>query len=175
MVWPTAPVFLLMPANDLSIPKRGDVTAHISGDVKLELTKFQPAPLVPARHRFLPQNTSPLHHQPRLLNTGSQRCPCCIADHGAARRSWRCPRSQMAPTSRLMVISWAAHLPRSESCGRATPPPWRKPGSNLGNVKSRFRADTSRLTLRWNHRQIRAGSYAPVVFATGCPNQSPLG
>ncbi len=48
IVWPAAPVFLLMHGKDVTIPKGTEVTAYISGDVKLDLAKFQPAPLVPA-------------------------------------------------------------------------------------------------------------------------------
>ena len=48
ILWPVAPVFLLMHGKDVTIPKGTDVTAYISGDVKLDLAKFQPAPLVPA-------------------------------------------------------------------------------------------------------------------------------
>ena len=48
VVWPAAPVFLLMHGKDVTIAKGTDVTAYISGDVKLDLAKFEPAPLVPA-------------------------------------------------------------------------------------------------------------------------------
>jgi len=48
IVWPVAPVFLLMHGKDVTIPKGTEVTAYISGDVKLDLAKFEPAPLVPA-------------------------------------------------------------------------------------------------------------------------------
>src|SRR6266478_83301 len=48
IVWPAAPVFLLMHGKDVTIPKGTEVTAYISGDVKLDLAKFEPAPLVPA-------------------------------------------------------------------------------------------------------------------------------
>jgi hypothetical protein len=48
IVWPAAPVFLLMHGKDVTIPKGTEVTAYISGDVKLDPAKFQPAPLVPA-------------------------------------------------------------------------------------------------------------------------------
>jgi hypothetical protein len=48
IVWPVAPVFLLMHGKDVTIPKGTEVTAFISGDVKLDLAKVQPAPLVPA-------------------------------------------------------------------------------------------------------------------------------
>ena len=48
IVWPAAPVFLLMHGKDVTIPKDTEVTAYISGDVKLDAAKFQPAPLVPA-------------------------------------------------------------------------------------------------------------------------------
>jgi hypothetical protein len=47
IVWPPAPVFLLMHRKDVNIPKGTEVTAYISGDVKLDPAKFQPAPLVP--------------------------------------------------------------------------------------------------------------------------------
>ena len=48
IVWPAAPVFLLMRGKDVTIPRGTEVTAYISGDVKLDLARFQPAPLVPA-------------------------------------------------------------------------------------------------------------------------------
>ena len=48
IVWPAAPVFLLMHGKDVTIPKDTEVTAYISGDVKLDPAKFQPAQLVPA-------------------------------------------------------------------------------------------------------------------------------
>jgi hypothetical protein len=48
IVWPAAPVFLLMHGKDVTIPKGTEVTAYVSGDLKLDPAKFQPAPLVPA-------------------------------------------------------------------------------------------------------------------------------
>jgi hypothetical protein len=48
IVWPAAPVFLLMHGKDVTIPKGTEVTAYISGEVKLDPAKFQPAALVPA-------------------------------------------------------------------------------------------------------------------------------
>ena len=48
IVWPAAPVFLLMHGKDVTIPKGTEVTAYISGDLKLDPAKFQPAPLVPS-------------------------------------------------------------------------------------------------------------------------------
>ena len=48
IVWPAAPVFLLMHGKDVTIAKGTEVTAYISGDVKLDPVKFQPAGLVPA-------------------------------------------------------------------------------------------------------------------------------
>ena len=47
IVWPAAPVFLLMHGKDVTIPKGTEVTAYVSGDVKLDPAKFQPV-LVPA-------------------------------------------------------------------------------------------------------------------------------
>ena len=48
IVWPAAPVFLLMHGKDVTIPKGTEVTAYISGDVQLDPAKFVPAaPSVP--------------------------------------------------------------------------------------------------------------------------------
>jgi hypothetical protein len=41
--FPAAPFFLFMHGKDISIPKGTEVTAYISGDMKLDLAKFQPA------------------------------------------------------------------------------------------------------------------------------------
>ena len=48
IVWPAAPVFLLMHGKDVTIAKGTEVTAYISGGVTLDIAKFQPAPSVPA-------------------------------------------------------------------------------------------------------------------------------
>jgi hypothetical protein len=41
--FPAAPFFLFMHGKDISIPKGTDITAYVSGDMKLDLAKFQPA------------------------------------------------------------------------------------------------------------------------------------
>jgi hypothetical protein len=41
--FPAAPFFLFMHGKDISIPKGTDITAYVSGDMRLDLTKFQPA------------------------------------------------------------------------------------------------------------------------------------
>jgi hypothetical protein len=41
--FPAAPFFLFMHGKDISIPKGTEVTAYVSGDMKLDLAKFQPA------------------------------------------------------------------------------------------------------------------------------------
>jgi hypothetical protein len=41
--FPAAPFFLFMHGKDISIPKGTEVTAYISGDMNLDLAKFQPA------------------------------------------------------------------------------------------------------------------------------------
>src|SRR6267154_1828003 len=64
IVWPVAPVFLLMHGKDVTIPKGTEVTAYISGDVKLDLAKFQPAPLVPASPRAATPNAGPTDTPP---------------------------------------------------------------------------------------------------------------
>src|SRR5258708_30236589 len=48
IVWPVAPVFLLMRGRDVTTPRGTEVTGYIRGDVKLDLAKFEPAPLIPA-------------------------------------------------------------------------------------------------------------------------------
>jgi hypothetical protein len=40
--FPAAPFFLFMHGKDISIPKGTEVTAYVSGDIKLDLAKFQP-------------------------------------------------------------------------------------------------------------------------------------
>jgi hypothetical protein len=41
--FPAAPFFLFMHGKDISIPKGTEITAYVNGDMKLDLTKFQPA------------------------------------------------------------------------------------------------------------------------------------
>ncbi|HEY6372079.1 MAG TPA: PEGA domain-containing protein [Candidatus Sulfotelmatobacter sp.] len=41
--FPAAPFFLFMHGKDISIPKGTEITAYVSGDMKLEIAKFQPA------------------------------------------------------------------------------------------------------------------------------------
>jgi hypothetical protein len=41
--FPAAPFFLFMHGKDISIPKGTEITAYVNGDVKLDITKFQPA------------------------------------------------------------------------------------------------------------------------------------
>jgi hypothetical protein len=40
--FPAAPFFLFMHGKDISIPKGTEITAYISGDMKLDIAKFQP-------------------------------------------------------------------------------------------------------------------------------------
>jgi hypothetical protein len=40
--FPAAPFFLFMHGKDISIPKGTDITAYVSGDMKLDIAKFQP-------------------------------------------------------------------------------------------------------------------------------------
>ena len=42
--FPAAPFFLFMHGKDISIPKGTEITAYVSGDMKLDLAKFQTAP-----------------------------------------------------------------------------------------------------------------------------------
>ena len=41
--FPAAPFFLFMHGKDISIPKGTEITAYVSGDMNLDLAKFQPA------------------------------------------------------------------------------------------------------------------------------------
>ena len=84
IVWPAAPVFLLMHGKDVTIPKGTEVTAYISGDVKLDLAKFQPAPLVPASPPVpATQQVSPASRA-ATPNAGPTDAPPVSPDQGAA-------------------------------------------------------------------------------------------
>jgi hypothetical protein len=41
--FPAAPFFLFMHGKDISIPKGTEITAYVSGDVRMDIAKFQPA------------------------------------------------------------------------------------------------------------------------------------
>lgn len=47
ILWPAAPLFLLMHGKDITIPKGTKITAFVSGDATLEASKFTPAGLAP--------------------------------------------------------------------------------------------------------------------------------
>jgi hypothetical protein len=84
IVWPVAPVFLLMHGKDVTIPKGTEVTAYISGDVKLDLAKFQPAPLVPVSPPVpATQQVSPASPA-ATPNAGPSDAPPLSPDQGAA-------------------------------------------------------------------------------------------
>jgi hypothetical protein len=60
--FPAAPFFLFMHGKDITIPKGTEITAYVSGDMKLDIAKFQPA--APASQQGLSasshdQNVSP--------------------------------------------------------------------------------------------------------------------
>src|SRR5258708_3502328 len=83
IVWPAAPVFLLMHGKDVTIPKGTEVTAYISGDVKLDLANFQPAPPLPAAPPVpAPQQASP-PSPPATPNAGPTDAPPVSPDQGA--------------------------------------------------------------------------------------------
>jgi hypothetical protein len=46
--FPAAPFFLFMHGKEITIPKGTQVTAYVSGDMKLDIAKFQPAEPTPA-------------------------------------------------------------------------------------------------------------------------------
>jgi len=47
VIWPAAPLFLLMHGKDITIPKGTKLTAYISGDATLDPAKFTQAALAP--------------------------------------------------------------------------------------------------------------------------------
>jgi PEGA domain len=47
VLWPAAPFFLFMHGKDITIPKGTEITAYASGDMKLDLAKFQPVSATP--------------------------------------------------------------------------------------------------------------------------------
>ena len=84
IVWPAAPVFLLMHGKDVTIPKGTEVTAYISGDVKLDLAKFEPPPLVPASPPVpATQQVSPAPPA-AIPNAGPSDAPPVSPDQGTA-------------------------------------------------------------------------------------------
>jgi PEGA domain-containing protein len=44
--FPAAPFFLFMHGKDITIPKGAEVAAYVNGDVKMDLAKFQPTPVL---------------------------------------------------------------------------------------------------------------------------------
>jgi hypothetical protein len=43
IVWPAAPLFLLMHGKDITIPKGTEITAYVNGEITLNRAKFAPA------------------------------------------------------------------------------------------------------------------------------------
>src|SRR5216684_7502933 len=56
--FPAAPFFLFMHGKDISIPKGTEITAYVSGDMKLDLAKFQPTPPAGAQAQTAPAAVS---------------------------------------------------------------------------------------------------------------------
>src|SRR3984893_13981821 len=84
IVWPAAPVFLLMHGKDVTIPKGTEVTAYISGDVKLDPAKFQPAPLVPSVPPVPTTQQAPSSSPAATPNGGPTGTAPVSPDQGAA-------------------------------------------------------------------------------------------
>jgi hypothetical protein len=84
IVWPAAPVFLLMHGKDVTIPKGTEVTAYISGDVKLDPAKFQPAPLVPVAPPVPTTQQVPPSSPAATPNAGPTDSTPVSPDQGAA-------------------------------------------------------------------------------------------
>ena len=43
IVWPVAPVFLMMHGKDITIPKGTEITAYVNGNFEIQRAKFQPS------------------------------------------------------------------------------------------------------------------------------------
>jgi hypothetical protein len=84
IVWPAAPVFLLMHGKDVTIPKGTEVTAYLNGDVKLDPAKFQPAPFVPAAPPVPSTQEVPPSSPAATPNAGSTDTTPVSPDQGAA-------------------------------------------------------------------------------------------
>ena len=83
IVWPAAPVFLLMHGKDVTIPKGTEVTAYLNGDVKLDPAKFQPAPFVPAAPPVPSTQEVPPSSPDATPNAGSTDTTPVSPDQGA--------------------------------------------------------------------------------------------
>jgi PEGA domain len=84
IVWPAAPVFLLMHGKDVTIPKGTEVTAYLNGDVKLDPAKFQPAPFVPAAPPVPSTQEVPPSSPAATPSAGSTDTTPVSPDQGAA-------------------------------------------------------------------------------------------
>jgi PEGA domain len=84
IVWPAAPVFLLMHGKDVTIPKGTEVTAYLNGEVKLDPAKFQPAPFVPAAPPVPSTQEVPPSSPAATPNAGSTDTTPVSPDQGAA-------------------------------------------------------------------------------------------
>lgn len=51
--FPAAPFFLFMHGKDITIPKGTEITAYVSGDMKLDIAKFQQTPIGPGSQQSL--------------------------------------------------------------------------------------------------------------------------
>src|SRR4029077_9324925 len=70
--------------KDVTIPKGTEVTAYISGDVKLDLAKFEPAPLAPAAAPLPAAQQAPSASSPATPNAGPAETSSVSSDQGAA-------------------------------------------------------------------------------------------
>jgi hypothetical protein len=66
--FPAAPFFLFMHGKDISIPKGTEITAYVNGDVRLDITKFQP--VAPLRQGAAAGNETASAATPSAVSTG---------------------------------------------------------------------------------------------------------
>jgi len=57
--FPAAPFFLFMHGKDITIPKGTEITAYVSGDMKLDIAKFQQTPTILVPNRVCLPRTRP--------------------------------------------------------------------------------------------------------------------
>jgi len=61
--FPAAPFFLFMHGKDITIPKGTEITAYVSGDMKLDISKFQSAAPVSLQQSVAQQSTTSSSNQ----------------------------------------------------------------------------------------------------------------
>ena len=155
IVWPAAPVFLLMHGKDVTIPKGTEVTAYVSGDMNLDLAKFQPAALVPAAPPVAATPEIGAVSPDASPNASPTDVPRVSPDQAVGAQL----EASSTPDGADIEIDGNFVGSTPSTVGVAAGPHQlsvKKAGFKHWERKSRCRADTSRLTPRWKPSQISA-------------------